>query len=97
MLESEIESWLNKKVKALGGLSYKFTSPGNPGVPDRIYIFPGGRVWFVELKQLSGRMSGLQKWQRRRIWAHDCHCTTIYGIEDARRFIAERKDELQTT
>lgn len=43
--EAKIENWLNDRVKELGGLSYKFTSPpDNPGVPDRIYIFPNGLV-----------------------------------------------------
>ena len=36
--ENKIEKWLNEQVRKLGGKSYKFTSPGNPGVPDR-YIF----------------------------------------------------------
>lgn len=64
MLEKEIEAWLNKKIKELGGLSFKFVSPNNPGVPDRIYIFPGGHVYFVELKTEIGQMSNIQKWLR---------------------------------
>ena len=64
MLEKEIEAWLNKKIKELGGLSFKFVSPNNPGVPDRIYILPGGRVYFVELKTEIGQMSNIQKWLR---------------------------------
>jgi len=33
--ESEIEARLVRGVKALGGVAYKFVSPGNVGVPDR--------------------------------------------------------------
>ena len=40
MRESSIESYLVRKVKEHGGLCYKFVSPGNPGVPDRIIITP---------------------------------------------------------
>ena len=64
MLEKDIESWLNKQVEKMGGLAFKFVSPGNPGVPDRIYILPNGKVWFVELKQQFGKVAGIQKWQR---------------------------------
>lgn len=40
MKESYIESYLVRKVKEHGGLCYKFVSPGNPGVPDRLIITP---------------------------------------------------------
>ena len=63
MLEKEIERRMVQTVKARGGLGYKFVSPNNPGVPDRIIITPDGRVIFVELKTEIGRLARLQKWQ----------------------------------
>lgn len=48
--ESTIENNLVKKVKAAGGIAYKFTSPGRKAVPDRLVLLPGGRVVFVECK-----------------------------------------------
>lgn len=63
MLEKEIERRMVKKVKERGGLCYKFISPNNPGVPDRIIITPKGRVVFVELKTEIGRVANIQKWQ----------------------------------
>lgn len=50
MREREIEAYLRERVRALGGKAYKFLSPGNDGVPDRLVCLPGGRVVFVELK-----------------------------------------------
>lgn len=50
MIEKDIEQFLVKKIKNLGGLTYKFVSPSNRGVPDRIVIFKG-KVYFVELKK----------------------------------------------
>ena len=47
MKESEIEARLVRGVKALGGVAYKFVSPGNVGVPDRLVVLPGGRVIFA--------------------------------------------------
>ena len=56
MKESYIESYLVRKVKEHGGLCYKFVSPGNPGVPDRLIITPTGKTIFVELKTEVGRL-----------------------------------------
>jgi len=38
--EKGIEKNLREKVKAAGGLAPKFTSPGLPGVPDRLIFLP---------------------------------------------------------
>ena len=57
MLEKEIEKRLCDGVKKLGGYAYKFTSPGNDGVPDRMVIMPGGDITFVELKTDTGKLS----------------------------------------
>ena len=95
MLEKDIEAWLNKKIKNLGGLSFKFTSPNNPGVPDRIYIFPEGRVYFVELKTEIGRMSNIQKWQRERFTQMGCRFYLVKGMTQAREFIKELEHEIR--
>lgn len=50
MLEKTIEAYLVKKVKAIGGIAYKFTSPQRRSVPDRLCVLPGGKIFFVELK-----------------------------------------------
>ena len=55
MLEKEIEKILVQEVKKLGGRAYKWVSPGNNGVPDRIIIFPGQMPIFAELKTDSGK------------------------------------------
>ena len=67
MKESEIERVLVEEVKRLGGRAYKWTSPGNDGVPDRIVFLPDTRVIFVELKTDTGRLSPLQKIQIDRL------------------------------
>lgn len=96
MLEKDIEDWLNKQVERMGGLAYKFTSPGNPGVPDRIYILPNGRVWFVELKQQLGRVAGIQKWQRQRLQEMGCNYRLVKGMDDAKKYVEELKHEIYT-
>ncbi|NRN27877.1 VRR-NUC domain-containing protein [Photorhabdus heterorhabditis] len=48
--ESRIEKHLVKAVQQMGGIAYKFASPGRRSVPDRLVILPGGRIIFVECK-----------------------------------------------
>lgn len=56
-LEKVIERKLCDGVKKLGcgAKCMKFESPGTSGVPDRMILLPGGRVVFVELKQVGKR------------------------------------------
>ena len=61
MLEKQIEAYLVKRVKALGGVAYKFVSPAHRGVADRIVCLPDGKTWFIELKAEGGRLSPLQQ------------------------------------
>ena len=61
MRESEIERYLVWRVERAGGRAYKFTSPSQRGVADRIVCLPDGQTWFVELKAPGGRLSALQK------------------------------------
>ena len=48
--EKAIEKKYRESVIRRGGLALKFVSPGFTGVPDRIALFPGGQIEFVELK-----------------------------------------------
>ena len=60
MLEKDIEEYLRLQVKSIGGKAYKFVSPGNAGVPDRLVCLPGGEVTFVELKATGKKSTPLQ-------------------------------------
>ena len=61
MRESEIENYFVWTVERAGGKTYKFQSPTQRGVSDRIACMPDGSTWFVELKTKGGRLSPLQK------------------------------------
>lgn len=60
MLEKTLEANLHSQVKKLGGVCWKFVSPGNRGVPDRIVILPGGFSCFVEMKKPGESLEPLQ-------------------------------------
>jgi hypothetical protein len=62
MLEKEIEDYFVWVVeKKLQGKAWKFVSPSNRGVSDRIACLPDGSTWFVELKRKGGKLSKLQQ------------------------------------
>ena len=61
MKETQIESKIVKKAKELGFLTYKFSSPSNRGVPDRVFISPHGEVFFIEFKSEKGKLTKLQE------------------------------------
>ena len=60
MSEKEIENYLVRKIKNKKGIAYKFTSPGNSGVPDRLCLLPNGKIFFVELKSPGKKPRALQ-------------------------------------
>lgn len=93
MLEKEIEKILVAGVKKLGGRAYKWTSPGNDGVPDRIVILPGKPPVFVELKTESGRLSSLQHVQCKRLKELGQEVKVLYGEKAVKDFLERcRKD-----
>ncbi len=61
MLEKHIEDYFVWTVETAGGKTYKFKSPTQRGVADRIACMPNGETWFVELKRpKGGRLAPLQ-------------------------------------
>lgn len=61
MREKQLEQKLVKAVKEVGGLALKFVSPGYDGVPDRLLLFPGGKMAFVEVKAPGSKPRPLQR------------------------------------
>jgi hypothetical protein len=61
MKESEVENYLDWTARKIGGETWKFRSPSQRGVADRIVCLPDGSTWFIELKRPGGRLSELQK------------------------------------
>lgn len=89
MRESSVEARLVKLVRARGGLCFKFVSPGNPGVPDRIVITPEGRTVYVELKTETGRLSAIQKWQHEEMRKRGAEVRTLKGLAQVLDFVEE--------
>lgn len=87
MREREIEEYLRIGAKRLGGIAFKFTSPGNAGVPDRLIVMPGNRIYFVELKRPGGKTSQMQKMQINRLKDLGCKAFVIDSKEGVDKFL----------
>ena len=92
MTERESEKKLVDGVRKLGGRAYKFVSPGNDGVPDRIVVLPGISPVFVELKTETGRLSSLQNVQIKKLKDLGQDVRVLYGLEDVKRFLEEMRN-----
>ena len=89
MRENSVERRLREEVEHLGGLCFKWVSPMNAGVPDRIVIMPDGRVRFVELKTIRGRLSKVQEYQMERLRKLGCSVHVLYGVDEVDGFVAD--------
>ena len=67
MREASVEARLRKMVERAGGKCLKFVSPGHTGVPDRIILMPGGRVYFAELKAPGEKERARQEYVQGRL------------------------------
>ena len=85
-LEKDVEAALVRRVKALGGLCEKFTSPGRRSVPDRIITMPNGQIIFVEMKAPNKKPTDAQLKDHERRRALGCDVRVIDNKEDARAF-----------
>lgn len=95
MREAEVEKILVKGIRKLGGRAYKWVSPGNDGVPDRIIILPGISTIFVELKAEKGRLTALQKVQIDQLSGMGQDARVLYGEMEVRGFLAECEEMLK--
>lgn len=67
MLESEIEIFFVKKVALNKGMAIKLYSPSFTGLPDRMVLFPGGLMFFAELKRPGAKPRPRQKYVHKTL------------------------------
>lgn len=84
MLEKEIESKVADRAKQLGWLTFKFVSPSQKGVPDRIFLRDGHTV-FVEFKSSTGKLARLQVEQIQKIRREGFDVYVIASVDEGVR------------
>lgn len=95
MLEKTVERHLVEGVKKLGGLCYKFVSPGTQGVPDRLIITAQGRIIFAELKTDKGVLSKIQEYMIGQMRLRHADVRVLYGLKQVKELLAEIGGEVQ--
>ena len=81
--ERQVEEYLVKRVKSLGGIARKLTCPDAAGMPDRMVIL-NGQICFVELKRpKGGRLSDMQKWRIQEL-----------KQQEMKTYVLKNKDEI---
>ena len=86
MLESAVEAVFARRVRELGGLSFKF-APIHAGNPDRIVLLADGVIRFVELKADGGKLHAAQLLWHHRAKKLGTHVHVITGSEEARAWL----------
>lgn len=67
MREKTVEGKLTNAVRMMGGIAFKFVSPGFDGVPDRLVLLPQGKMAFIELKAPGKKLRPLQVRRKNQI------------------------------
>ena len=90
-IESEklIEKKLTNEVKALGGWGLKLLSAHIMGLPDRLCLFPGGRILFVELKTTGKKPRKIQTFVHNKLRSLGFRVEVVDTSEQIKRLIRE--------
>nr|DAH57043.1 MAG TPA: Nuclease [Caudoviricetes sp.] len=67
--EKVFERELSKFVEGSGGMAVKLLSQFVKGLPDRMFLLPGGAVVFVEFKSTGKRPTKIQSYIHAKIQA----------------------------
>ena len=90
MLEVAIERRLKTEVEKRGGLCLKWES-GWPGAPDRIVIWEGGIVHFIETKAPGKDLRPLQVKRKEMLEYLGCVFYRIRTIEEVLEYVKEKR------
>lgn len=89
MLEKNIEAKVCGYARERGLLAYKFTSPAHAAVPDRLFILPGGNMFFCEFKRKGQRPTPAQEREHLRLRQHKVSVYVIDNVDDGLRMVDE--------
>jgi len=87
MLEKQIEDAVCRYAREKGMLAYKFTSPARSAVPDRLFIAPGGRMWFTEFKREGQKPTLAQHREHLRLQTQGVSVFVIDNVPDGKAMI----------
>lgn len=89
--EKRVEQYLVEEVRKLGGHAYKFKSPGQISVPDRICVFPSRLVVFVECKKPGADPTTSQKEELKKLAGLGQYVAVANSFSEVDRIIEDVK------
>ena len=89
MRESAIESKVCAYAKGKGCLVYKFVSPAQKGVPDRLLVTASGEVGFIEFKAPGQKPTALQTHHLNLLRVQGCFAEWCDSVEEGKRLVDE--------
>lgn len=92
MLEAQLEGRLRRGVRRLGGMSVKLIA-AESGVPDRLVLLPGGRMFLVELKTETGALRPDQRvWHSRALAKCGITVHIVVGPDGVDAWLNDQKE-----
>ena len=90
ILESEVESYLRKRIESVGGQCVKFIPDYKRGWPDRLLLLPAGVVIWVETKRpVGGSLSSAQLVAHEQLRRLGQRVEVVWTKEEADRLVNE--------
>lgn len=80
--EKKVEEYLTDRIKDLGGICWKFTSPGTTGVPDRNIEINGLHCYVETKRPKGGKLSDIQKWRIHQLRLHNAKVYVLKNTEE---------------
>lgn len=93
MRESSIEKRLVTEVERVGGWCLKLPAIHNAGLPDRLCLFPGGEVVFVELKAFGKKPRKIQILMHQKLKALGFRVEVVDTPEQIKKIINEYEEQ----
>lgn len=92
-LEKDIEKKVCAWAKQQGCLVYKFTSPSQRSVPDRMFVLPYGTVVFIEFKAPGKVPTELQRKELLKLTDQGVRASWSDNSEQAIQWLQNRIEE----
>lgn len=93
MREATVENRLIKRAKELGAWALKFLPFSVAGMPDRIVLFPGGHIVFVELKRPGEKPRPLQLKRKSQLEKLGFEVQVLYSLDTVDLFMKKKAIE----
>jgi|TARA_R110000822_G_scaffold118946_8_gene251813 hypothetical protein len=84
--ESSIEKIVCEYAEAHDWLVYKFSAPGQRGVPDRIFI-KKGVTFFIEFKATGKNANKLQQYIHKKLKLHGVNVFVVDNVVQGKKYI----------